>query len=111
VLAAILAAALAADEAFGLQAIQEACHAGSLFDHPPGDLEGRESFVAGAAEYPHDVVLLQGDAVGLDHAGGIPADEVGRPDEGEKRLLGHRPEWTGLPELALESPLGHRGIR
>ena len=63
---------------------------GLLLDHARGDVQGGEALGAGAAQDAKHVVLLQGDAVRLDHARQRGADAVGRAEQRHDRLVGGR---------------------
>jgi len=101
-LSAIFGAALPPDQLLGFQAIEQAGDAGCLLDHPDGHLQGRKSLVSGAAQNAEDVELLQGDAVRLDECGRLTADQVGRPQQPEYRLVAGRLKGPALPNLTLQ---------
>lgn len=98
-LAAVFGTAFSAYPSLGDEAVDEAGDAGRTFDHPVGDLERGQSFVAGAAEDAEDVVLLAGDAGGFEHLCDEAFHDVGGPQEAEEGLLLTRPERSCLADL------------
>ena len=88
-LAAVGGVALALDEAFLFEAVDEAGDAGGLFDHAVGDFENGEGLGLGAAEDAEDVELLEGDAVGFDDGVEEALGAVGGGEDGDDGGLGH----------------------
>ena len=100
-LTAILGTPLPADECLGLKAVHEPRHAGGLLDQPRGNLERRKSVLSRSFENPQDVVLLPGDAVGLDDPCGSPPDGIGSPKQRNGSLRRRR-----IPGLLAPLALG-----
>ena len=95
-------AALATDELFGFEAIEQPGHARGLFDHAIRDLERRQPGVARTAQDAEDVELLQRDAVRLDEGRGLPADQVRGPHQADHGFVRGRLEGPSLAKLVLQ---------
>ncbi|HEY1433940.1 MAG TPA: hypothetical protein VGG65_01115 [Thermoanaerobaculia bacterium] len=89
----------------------QACDAGRPLDHAIGDLERRKPGGPGAAQDAQHVVLLVGDAERLEDAGLALAQQVGRLQEPESRLVGRGGEGLALADLAGQGAAdgGHPG--
>jgi hypothetical protein len=77
ILPAIPGAALAPDEPFRFEAVEQPRNPRRLLDHPVGDIERRDAGVAAAPKDAEHVELLQGDAGRLDYFGEPASDHVG----------------------------------
>src|SRR5476649_1733253 len=97
----ILRTALTTNELFGLEAIEQSCHARRLLDHAIRHLKRRQPFVTRAAQNAEHVELLQREAVRLDERRHLPAHEVGRVHQADDRFMGRRLERPALAELVL----------
>ncbi len=103
VLAPVVWAALAAHQALGLEAVQQARDAGRLLDHPIPDFERGQPVgpgQAGAPQDPQHVELLHGDPDRIDDRGRPPAQEVGRSHHRHHPVVGHgspRPPRPAAP--------------
>lgn len=102
-LTAVCEAALATDQSLRLQAIHQTCDPRRLLDHAVGDLERRESGLARASENAQDVVLLDGDAEGLDDGREVPAQKIRRAQESDDGLFRFPREGLVLLDLLLDA--------
>src|SRR5437762_9234571 len=91
-LTAIGEAALARDELFRFEPVDEPRNAGRFFNEPLDDLECRQPLLAGAAKDAENVVLLRGDVVRLEDRGDVAADQIGGAKERDRRFLRLRSE-------------------
>ena len=110
-LAAVGRAAPAGDEPLLLEPVDQARDARGVLDHAPGDLERRQGRLAGAAQDAQHVVLLVGDAEGLEDAREMAAQDVDRLQEAEGGLVARRRERAALLDLAGEGAAAcHEGM-
>ena len=102
VLAAILGAALTANQALRFHPVEQTCDARRPLDHPIGDLERGQPFVSRTPQDSQHVELLQRNAVRLDDGGAMAADQVGGAHQTEHCLVAGRLKRPALPNLALQ---------
>jgi hypothetical protein len=96
------AATLAPDEPLGFESIQQTGNARRLFDHSLRHFQRWQPVIASAAKNPEHVVLLQRDAVRLNHTRGIATHEISGSDQCKNRFLSRGSKWPRLPEFALQ---------
>jgi hypothetical protein len=80
---AIFGFAATSDQAALFEAVEEAGDIRVVSDHPGGDFAAREAF-AGTAQDAQDVVLMRGDARGLEDANGAAGEHLGGPENVEE---------------------------
>jgi hypothetical protein len=102
VLAAILGAALTANQLLRFHSVEQSCDTRRPLDHPIGDLERGQSLVSRTAQDPQHVELLERNAVRFDDGGAMAADQVGGAHQTEHRLVAGRLERPALSNLTLQ---------
>ena len=91
----------------GFEPIEQPRDSGRLLDHPLRNVQRRHAFVAGTAENPQDVVLLEGDTVRLHQRGHLPPHQIGGAHQGDHGFVGHRLERPTLANLLLQCADSH----
>ena len=89
----------AATSPFALETVEQPRDAGVVLDHARGDLQRGQAALAGAAQDPQHVVLLQRDAGGLHHRRQRAAQLVRPAQQRHHRLVRRAREGTSLLDL------------